>query len=154
MPYLRKKQFVNHDRQGGNYAFNQSPPDSANVDIGRPPSIIIIVIMSCRQHGYPWPSLANSPHRSSPLAALQRYIPYPHIAAVCSSWSFWFCPPKCRGPLEYITYELVPASPVMSCMSGYLTWIVFVIVGWWPYSWCLVECCHQDLFNIALNILV
>ena len=35
-----------------------------------------------------------------------------------------------------------------------LTWIVFVIGGRWPYSWCLVGCCHQDLFNIARNILV
>ena len=32
--------------------------------------------------------------------------------------------------------------------------IVFVIGGRWPYSWCLVGCCCQDLFNIALNILV
>ena len=22
-----------------------------------------------------------------------------------------------------------------------LAWIVFVIGGWWPYSWCLVVCC-------------
>ena len=35
-----------------------------------------------------------------------------------------------------------------------LTWIVFVMGGRWPYSWCLVGCCHQDLFNIARNILV
>ena len=35
-----------------------------------------------------------------------------------------------------------------------LTWIGFVIGGRWPYSWCLVECCRQDLFNIAGNILV
>ena len=35
-----------------------------------------------------------------------------------------------------------------------LTWKVFVMGGRWPYSWCLVGCCHQDLFNIALNILV
>ena len=35
-----------------------------------------------------------------------------------------------------------------------LTFIVFVMGGKWPYSWCLVGCCHQDLFNIALNILV
>ena len=42
-----------------------------------------INIMSCRQHGYPWPSLATPPYRSSPLAGLQGYIPYPHIAAVC-----------------------------------------------------------------------
>ena len=35
-----------------------------------------------------------------------------------------------------------------------LSWIVFVMGGWWPYSWCLVGCCRQDLFNIARNILV
>ena len=26
-----------------------------------------------------------------------------------------------------------------------LTWIVFVIGGRWPYSWCLVGCCRQEL---------
>ena len=35
-----------------------------------------------------------------------------------------------------------------------LTCIVFVMGGKWPYSCCLVGCCRQDLFNIALNILV
>ena len=35
-----------------------------------------------------------------------------------------------------------------------LTYIVFVTEGSWPYSWCLVGCCHQDLFNIARSILV
>ena len=35
-----------------------------------------------------------------------------------------------------------------------LTWIVFVMGGRWPYSWCLVGCCCQDLFNIARNIFV
>ena len=35
-----------------------------------------------------------------------------------------------------------------------LTRIVFVMGGRWPYSWCLVDCCRQDLFNIARNILV
>ena len=34
------------------------------------------------------------------------------------------------------------------------TWIVFVIGGRWPYSWCLVGCCCQDLFRIARSILV
>ena len=36
----------------------------------------------------------------------------------------------------------------------HLTWIVFMMRGRWPYSWCFVGCCHQDLFNIARNILV
>ena len=35
-----------------------------------------------------------------------------------------------------------------------LTWIVFVIGGRWPYNWCLVGCCLQDLFKIARSILV
>ena len=35
-----------------------------------------------------------------------------------------------------------------------LTWIAFVIGGRWPYSWCLVGCCCQDLFRIARSILV
>ena len=46
-------------------------------------NINIIIIMSLRQHGYPWPSFATSPYRSSPLAGRQGYTPYPHIAAVC-----------------------------------------------------------------------
>ena len=41
-----------------------------------------LIIMSCGQHRYPWPSLATSPYHSSPLAGLQGYIPYPHRAAV------------------------------------------------------------------------
>ena len=35
-----------------------------------------------------------------------------------------------------------------------LTWIVFMIGGRWPYSWCLAGCCRQDLFKIARSILV
>ena len=45
--------------------------------------MIIIIIMSRRQHGYPWPSLATSPYHSSPTAGLQGYILCPHIVAVC-----------------------------------------------------------------------
>ena len=41
------------------------------------------IIVSCRQHGYPWPSLATSLYPSSPLAGLQSYILCLHIAAVC-----------------------------------------------------------------------
>ena len=40
-----------------------------------------------------------------------------------------------------------------SCLFR-LAWIVFVIGGRWPYSWCLVGCCRQYLFNIGRNILV
>ena len=37
---------------------------------------------------------------------------------VDASWSPLLCWAMWRGPLEYITYELVPTSPAMSCMSG------------------------------------
>ena len=40
-----------------------------------------------------------------------------------------------------------------SCLVR-LTWIVFMVGGRWPYSWCFVGCCRLDLFNIARNILV
>ena len=40
-----------------------------------------------------------------------------------------------------------------ACLAR-LTCIVFVMEGKWPYSWCLVGCCRQDLLNIALNIFV
>ena len=40
-----------------------------------------------------------------------------------------------------------------SCLVR-LTWIVFMMGGRWPYSWCLVGCCHQDLLNITRSILV
>ena len=45
--------------------------------------IIIIIIMSCRLHGYSWLSLAIPPCHSSPLAGLRGNIPYPHVAAEC-----------------------------------------------------------------------
>ena len=35
-----------------------------------------------------------------------------------------------------------------------LTWIVFVIGGRWPYSWCLVGSGREDLFQIARSILL
>ena len=35
-----------------------------------------------------------------------------------------------------------------------LTWIVFVMGGRWPNSWCLEGCFRQDLFNIARTIVV
>ena len=237
--------------------------------------------MSCHRHGYPWLSLATSPYRSSPLAGVQGYIPYAHIAAVCmfelvflllpghmwgvhhlessdyylhlhcyshnvladicfslfqvlyvklrslfktSNWNqdimlvdifclyFWqnyqinILHHHHVVPLAWISRTLsshfslsfiasgrfsglhpVPshscciyvragrptfARPYLgvhrstSVMSSSLllqqcpaclvrlTCIVFVMGGRWPYNWCLVGCCRQDLFNIARNNLV
>ena len=82
----------------------------------------------------------------------------PHIAAVCkfggpvvsafawphmwgSSWS------------TSLTSSSLLLQQCPTCLAR-LTCIVFVIGGKWPYSWCLAGCCRQDLFNIALIILV
>ena len=34
------------------------------------------------------------------------------------------------------------------------TWIVFVIGGRWPYSWCIVGCCCQDLAAASIGLYV
>ena len=34
-----------------------------------------------------------------------------------------------------------------------LTWIVFVMGGRWPYSWCLVGCCRLELFMLLAAFL-
>ena len=73
---------------------------------------------------------------------------------VSSCWSSYFCTSICGGPQEYIAYELVLASPAVSRVSGSSNLYSFRDGGKCPYSWCLVGCCRQDLFNTALNILV
>ena len=44
---------------------------------------LIIIILSCHQHGYSWSILATPPYRSLLLTGPQGYTPYPHRAAVC-----------------------------------------------------------------------
>ena len=110
--------------------------------------------MSCRLHGYPWPSLATSSYRSSPLAGLQGYMPYPHIAAVCHVRAGH--PAFVRPYVGVHTSTSLMSSSLLlqqcpACLV-YLIWIVFVIGGRWPYSWCFVGCCLQDLFNITFSI--
>ena len=96
---------------------NEKPSADANVNNSKGVvTIIIITIMSCRLHGYPWPSLATSPYHSSPLAGLQGYISYPNIAAVCM---FELVVLLLLGHMRgSITDEFVLASPAVSCMSG------------------------------------
>ena len=35
-----------------------------------------------------------------------------------------------------------------------LIWMVLEVGGLWPYSCCFARCCFQDLFDIAISILV
>ena len=98
-----------------------------------------------------WISLTLSRHFSL------SFIPYPHIAAVCMYV-------RAGRPAFAWPYEGVHRSTSLMRMSLLLqqcpaclvrlTWMVFVMGGRWSYSWCLVGCCCQDLFNIARNILV
>ena len=74
------------------------------------------------------------------------YVYSSGLSCLCSS--MW------RSPQEYITYELIPTSPTVSCMSDSSNLIVFVKGGRIPYSCCFVRCCLHDLFNIACCILV
>ena len=89
------------------------------------------------------------------LAGLQGYIPYPHIAAVCMYVRAGR--PAFAWPYEgvYRSTSLMSSSLLLqqcpACLAR-LTCIVFVMGGKWPYSWCLVGCCRQDLFNIALRV--
>ena len=43
---------------------------------------------------------------------------YTELLYLCSSWSPYFCSAMWKGPQEYITYELVPTSPIVLRMSG------------------------------------
>ena len=123
--------------------------------IGQKSSLSFIIIISCWQHGYPWPSLATPPYRSSPEVGLQDNNLYPHIAAECT---FVLVVLLLRGHVwgsirvHLLWVHLCFSSNRPACLVR-LTWIVFVIGGRWPYSWCLVGCCCQDLFRIARSIL-
>ena len=110
----------------------------------------IIIILSCHQHGYPWPSLATPPYRSSLLAGPQGYVPYPHIAAGCPDFAR-----PCEG-VHWRTSLMSTSLLLQKCPARLvrITLIVFVMGGLWPYSCCFVECCLQDLFEIGFSILV
>ena len=106
-------------------------------------------------------------HHVAPLArislTLSRHFSLSFIASGRSlglhpvsshSCCMYVCTSICGGPQEYIAYELVFASPAVSRVSGSSNLYSFRDGSKCPYSWCLVECCRQDLFNTALNILV
>ena len=79
---------------------------------------------------------------------------YTELLFVGSSSSCSLCLANWRGPLEYITYELVPTSAAVSRMSGSSNFDSFWD-GWQVgVQLLLCGCCQQDLFNIARSILV
>ena len=104
-------------------------------------------------------SLTLSPHFSLSLIASGRSSGLHPV----SSYSCWMyvragCPAFARPYVGvHWSTSLMSSSLLLqqcpACLVR-LTWIVFMMGGRWPYSWCLVGCCLQDLFNIAHSILL
>ena len=104
-------------------------------------------------------SLTLSRHSSLSFIALGRSSGQ-HPASSHSCWMYVRAGrPASARPCVGVhnSTSLMSSSLLLQQCPSYLvrlTWIVFVIGGRWPYSWCLVGCCRQDLFKIACGILV
>ena len=108
--------------------------------------------MSCWWHGYPWPSLATPPYRSSPQAGLQDNIPYPHIAAECM----------------FVLVILLLHGHVWGSIRVHLLWVrnkhiivylIEVLVSYIPkfnvlHTALHVHCwnCSRDIFNVSSSL--
>ena len=106
-----------------------------------------------------WISLTLSRHFSRSFIA-SGWSSGPHPVFSHSCWTYVRAgrPAFARPYVEVHRSTSLRSSSLLlqqcpACMVR-LTWIVFVMGGRWPYSWCFVGCCHQDLFNIARRILV
>ena len=118
---------------------------------------IIIIIMLCRQHGYPWPSLATFPYRSSPPAGLLGYILCPHIAAVCK---FGLVVLLLLGHMWGsigVRHELVFASPAVSGSSDLYSFrdgrqVAVQLVSHGVLSPGLVQYCFQHSCVVAVKL--
>ena len=114
--------------------------------------IIVVIIMSSHRHRYPWPSLSTSPYRSSSsgIHPVSSHSCCMYVRAGHPAFAWLYGGVHRSTSLMSLSLLLQQCPACLVC----LTWIVFVMGGRWPYSWCLVRCCCQNLFNIALNILV
>ena len=106
-----------------------------------------------------WISLTLSRHFSLSFIASGRSSgPHPIFSNSCWMYVPAGCPAFARPYVGvYRSTSLMSSALLLrqwpACLVC-LTWIVFTMGGRWPYSWCLVGCCRQDLFNIACKILV
>ena len=106
-----------------------------------------------------WISLTLSCHfslsfiasgRSSGLHPVSSHSCWMYVRAGCPAFAWPYVGVHQSTSLMSSSLFLQQCPACLVC----LTWIVFVIGGRWPYSWCLVGCCRQDLFKIARSILV
>ena len=96
-------------------------------------NIIIIIIMSRRLRGYPWPSPAISPYHPSPPVGLQGYIP-------CKM--FRFVPLLSIAGVHRSTFLISSSLLLQQCPACLVrrTCIVFVMGGKCPYNWIARTC--------------
>ena len=95
--------FAGSISSGGDYGIHSSSSSSCragSTDIPDPLSPLLPIVHRPRQV----------------FRTASRILTY--LLNVCSCWSSCFCTAICGGPLVYISYEFVPASPAVSCMSG------------------------------------
>ena len=107
--------------------------------------------MLCCQHIFPWLSLTIRPYHLSLPVGLLNYT-------LCS---YWVVVDKFLLVVEYLhnrrrTSRMSSSLLFQQCPRClvHLVWMILEMGGRWPYNWCFVGCCFQDLFNIARSILV
>ena len=88
--------------------------------------------------------------RSSGLHPVSSHSCWMHVRAGCPTFARPYVGVHRSTSLMSSSLLLQQCPACLVC----LTWIVFMMGGRWPYSWCLVGCCRQGLFNIARSILV
>ena len=108
-------------------------------------TIIIIINLSCHQHGYPWPSPATPPYHSSLSVGPQGYKPVSsHSCCMYVQTGRPACARPCKG--VHRSTSLMSTSLLLqqcpACLVR-LTLIVFVMEGRWPYCSCFVGCCSR-----------
>ena len=104
-----------------------------------------------------WISLTFMPLVYHPLlpTVLLDYILclYRDVADVHVGWPTLTCP--CEG--VHRRTSLMSSSLLLQQCPTCLVHLIRMVLEMgsrWPYSWCFVVCCFQDLFNIAHSILV
>ena len=88
--------------------------------------------------------------RSSGLHPISSHSCCMYILAGCSAFAWPYVGVHRSTSLMSSSLLLQQCPVCLVC----LVWLVFMMGGRWLYSWCFVGYCCQDLFNIALNILV